>query len=397
MQKYIYLDNAATTPVDPEVLKAMEPYYRDKFANPSAVYSFAQEVKKDIDNAREKMALFLNCNSSEIVFTGGGTESDNLAIKGVAFANQEKGRHIITSGIEHHAVLNTCKYLEGAGFSVTYLPVDKYGIIDVSDFKKAIRKDTILASIMYANNEIGTIEPIKELAQIAKENNIYFHTDAVQAAGKIKIDVKELGVDLLSISGHKFYGPKGVGVLYIKKGTKIHPLIHGGHHEKNRRAGTENVAGIIGIAKAAEISMNFLENPENNLKIKNLRDLLQKSILEKIPDVIINGHPEKRMDNILNICIKYIEGESVLIHLDFEGICASSGSACTSGSLEPSHVLLAIGLPHEIAHGSIRFSFGKFNTEEDVKKVIEVLPGIVEKLRNMSPFWKERSKGVKNG
>ncbi len=388
--QYVYLDNAATTPVEPEVLKAMEPYYREKFANPSGIYSFAQEVKKDIENAREKMAEFLNANSSEIIFTGSGTESDNNAIKGIAFANQGKGKHIITSKIEHHAVLNTCKYLEQHGFFVTYLPVDKYGLIDPSDFKKAIRKDTILTSIMYANNEIGTIEPVKELAEIAKEHNIYFHTDAVQAAGKIRLDVKHLGVDLLSISAHKFYGPKGAGLLYIKKGTKIHPLIHGGHHEKNRRAGTENVAGIIGMAKAAEISMEFLKNPESNLKIKKLRDMLEKGITEKISEVIVNGHPEKRMNNILNICIKYIEGESILIHLDFEGICASSGSACTSGSLEPSHVLLALGLPHEVAHGSIRFSFGKFNTEEDVRKVLDVLPEIVEKLRNMSPFWKEK-------
>lgn len=392
MQQYVYLDNAATTQVDPEVFKAMEIYYKEKFANPSGIYSFAQFIKKDIEEARETMAKFINANASEIVFTGGGSESDNTAIKGVAFANQERGRHIITSKIEHHAVLNTCKYLEQLGFSVTYLPVDKYGLVDPSDLKKAIKKDTILASIMYANNEIGTIEPIKELARIAKENNVYFHTDAVQAAGKIKLDVKELGVDLLSISAHKFYGPKGVGLLYIKKGTKIHPLIHGGHHEKNRRAGTENVAGIIGMAKAAEIAMDFLKNPENGLKIKKLRDMLEDGIIKNIPEVIVNGHPEKRMDNILNICIKYIEGESILIHLDFEGICASSGSACTSGSLEPSHVLLALGLPHEIAHGSIRFSFGKFNTEEDVKKVIDVLPKIVEKLRNMSPFWKEKIK-----
>ncbi|MCX8092731.1 MAG: cysteine desulfurase NifS [Candidatus Goldbacteria bacterium] len=395
--KNIYLDNAATTPVDPEVLKAMEPYYKEKFANPSGIYSFAQEIKRDIENAREKMAKFLNAEPSEIVFTSSGTESDNTAIKGIAFANQDKGKHIITSKIEHHAVLNTCKYLEQMGFSVTYLSVDRYGLVDPTDFKKAIRKDTVLASIMYANNEIGTIEPIKELAKIAKEHNIYFHTDAVQAAGKIALNVKELGVDLLSISAHKFYGPKGVGLLYIKKGTKIHSLLHGGHHEKNRRAGTENVAGIIGMAKAAEISMEFYKNPENILKIKKLRDMLERGILEKIPEVVVNGHPEKRMENILNICIKYIEGESILIHLDFEGICASSGSACTSGSLEPSHVLLALGLPHEIAHGSIRFSFGKFNTEDDVKEVLDVLPGIVEKLRNMSPFWKEKVKGVKNG
>lgn len=387
----IYLDNAATTPVEPGVFKAMEIYYKEKFANPSGIYSFAQNIKKDIESAREQMSKFLNCEPSEIVFTGGGSESDNTAIKGIAFANQEKGKHIITSQIEHHAVLNTCKYLEQLGFSVTYLPVDKYGLIDPSDFKKAIRNDTILASVMYANNEIGTIEPVKEIARIAREHNIYFHTDAVQAAGKIKLNVKDLNVDLLSISAHKFYGPKGVGALYIKKGTKIHSLIHGGHHEKNRRAGTENVAGIIGMAKAAELVMIYLNNETERKRIKNLRDTLQRNILEKIPEVLVNGHLEKRMDNILNICIKYIEGESILIHLDFEGICASSGSACTSGSLEPSHVLLALGIPHEIAHGSIRFSFGKFNTEDDIKKVINVLPGIVEKLRNMSPFWKEKT------
>lgn len=392
MKKYSYLDNAATTPVDPEVLKVMEPYYKEKFANPSGIYSFAQDIKKDIEIAREQMAKFLNCESSEIIFTSGGSESDNMAIKGFVFANQEKGKHIITSQIEHHAVLNTCKYLEQLGFSVTYLPVDKYGIIDPSNLKKSIRKDTVFISIMYANNEIGTIEPIKELAQIAKEHNICFHTDAVQAAGKIKLDVKDIGVDLLSISAHKFYGPKGVGALYIKKGTKINSLIHGGHHEKNRRAGTENVAGIIGMAKASELAIAYLNNETEIKRIKSLRDTLQKSILEKIPEVVVNGHPEKRMDNILNICIKYIEGESILIHLDFEDICASSGSACTSGSLEPSHVLLALGLPHEVAHGSIRFSFGKFNTEDDVQRVIDVLPGIVEKLRDMSPFWKEKIK-----
>lgn len=397
MANYFYLDNAATTPVDPQVLKAMEPYYKEKFANPSGIYSSAQEVKKDIEQAREQMAKFLNCDYSEIIFTSGGTESDNTAIKGIALANQEKGKHIITSKIEHHAVLNTCKYLEQLGFSITYLNVDKYGLVDPGDLKKAIKKDTILASIMYANNEIGTIEPIKEISQITREHNIYFHTDAVQAAGKVKLDVKDLGVDLLSISAHKFYGPKGVGLLYIKRGTKIHSLLHGGHHEKNRRAGTENVSGIVGMAKAAEICMDELNDNSKNSKIKNLRDTLQKNILDKIEDVVVNGHPEKRMDNILNICIKYIEGESILIHLDFEGICASSGSACTSGSLEPSHVLLALGIPHEIAHGSIRFSLGRFNTEEDVKKVIDVLPGIVEKLRNMSPFWREKLKGVKNG
>ncbi|MBP7792069.1 MAG: cysteine desulfurase NifS [Candidatus Goldbacteria bacterium] len=395
MKKYLYLDNAATTPVEPEVLKVMEPYYTEKFANPSGICSFSREIKRDIEEAREKIAEFLNCRSSEIIFTGSGSEADNMAIKGIAFANREKGRHIITSRIEHHAVLNACQYLEKSGYSVTYLPVDKYGLIDVADFKKAIKKDTILASIMLVNNEIGTIEPIKELAKVAKENGICFHTDAVQAAGKIKLDVKDIGVDLLSIAAHKFYGPKGIGMLYIKDGTKICPLIHGGRQEKNRRAGTENVPGIIGMGKAAELSGKFLSDTENSLRIKKLRDALQKKILKKIPDVIINGHPEKRADNLLNVCIKCVDGESTLIHLDFEGICASSGSACSSGMSTPSHVLLATGLSHETAQGCIRFSFGKFNDENDVKKVMDVLPQIVEKLRNTSPLRKQKAKGEK--
>jgi len=395
MKKYLYLDNAATTPVEPEVLKVMEPYYTEKFANPSGICSFSREIKRDVEEAREKIAEFLNCRSSEIIFTGSGSEADNMAIKSIAFANQEKGRHIITSRIEHHAVLNACQYLEKSGYSVTYLPVDKYGLIDVADLKKAIKKDTILASIMLVNNEIGTIEPIKELAKVAKENGICFHTDAVQAAGKIKLDVKDIGVDLLSISAHKFYGPKGIGMLYIKDGTKICPLIHGGRQEKNRRAGTENVPGIIGMGKAAELSGKFLSDTENSLRIKKLRDALQKKILKKIPDVIVNGHPEKRADNLLNVCIKCVDGESTLIHLDFEGICASSGSACSSGMSTPSHVLLATGLSHETAQGCIRFSFGKFNDENDVKKVMDVLPQIVEKLRNTSPLRKQKAKGEK--
>lgn len=387
-----YLDNNATTRVDDEVVKAMLPYYTEKYANASGVYSFAQEVKKDMEAARETVAKFINADPGEIVFNGGGSESDNTAIKGVAYANKDKGNHIITSKIEHHAVLNTCKYLEKQGFSVTYLPVDKYGLIDPQELKKAIRKETILISLMYANNEVGTIEPIKELAAIAREAKVIFHTDAVQAAGKIRLDVKDLGVDLLSLSAHKFHGPKGVGILYIRKGTRIQSLIQGGHHEKNRRAGTENVAGIVGMAKAAEISMKSFESGDEKKRIKSLRDMLEKGILERIPEVAVNGHPEYRMDNTLNVCIKYIEGESILIHMDFEGISASSGSACTSGSLEPSHVLLAMGIPHETAHGSIRFSLSKYNTEEDVKKVLEVLPPIAEKLRNMSPLWKERGK-----
>lgn len=392
MTKLHYLDNNATTQLDPEVLKAMLPYYTDKFANASGVYSFAQEVKKEMESARDTVAKFINAEPGEIVFNGGGSESDNTAIKGAAFANKDKGNHIITSKIEHHAVLNSCKYLEKHGFEVTHLPVDKFGLVDPAELKKAIKKETILVSIMYANNEVGTIEPIKELAAICREAKIIFHTDAVQAAGKIKIDVKDLGVELLSLSAHKFYGPKGVGILYIKKGTRLHSLIQGGHHEKNRRAGTENVAGIIGMAKAAELAMKDFEDGAAKKRIKGLRDMLEKGIIEKIPEVQVNGHPEKRMDNTLNVCIKHIEGESMLIHMDFEGICASSGSACTSGSLEPSHVLLAMGIPHETAHGSIRFSFSKFSTEEDVKKVLEVLPPVAVKLREMSPLWKERGK-----
>jgi cysteine desulfurase len=392
MSKLHYLDNNATTQLDPEVLKAMIPYYTEKYANASGVYSFAQEVKKDMETARDTVAKLINAEPGEIVFNGGGSESDNTAIKGAAFANKDKGNHIITSKIEHHAVLNSCKYLEKHGFEITYLPVDKYGLVNPEDMKKAIKKETILVSIMYANNEVGTIEPVKELAAIAREAKVLFHTDAVQAAGKVKIDVKDLGCDLLSLSAHKFYGPKGVGILYIKKGTRMHSLIQGGHHEKNRRAGTENVAGIIGMAKAAELAMKDFEDGAVKKRITGLRDMLERGIVEKIPEVQVNGHPEKRMDNTLNVCIKHIEGEAMLIHMDFEGICASSGSACTSGSLEPSHVLLSMGIPHEIAHGSIRFSFSKFNTEEDVKKVLEVLPPVAVKLREMSPLWKERSK-----
>lgn len=392
MGKLYYLDNNATTQAAPEVVEAMLPYFSEKYANASGVYSFAQEVKKDMEKAREITAKFINADPAEVVFNGGGSESDNTAIKGAAFANKDRGNHIITSKIEHHAVLNACKYLEKHGFEITYLPVDKYGLVDPAELKKAMKKETILVSIMYANNEVGTIEPVKELAAIAHEGKALFHTDAVQAAGKIKLDVKDLGCDLLSLSAHKFYGPKGTGMLYIKKGTRVHSLIQGGHHEKNRRAGTENVPGIIGMARAAELAMKDFEDPQVKKRIKGLRDMLEKGIMEKIPEVQVNGHPEMRMDNTLNVCIKYIEGESMLIHMDFEGICASSGSACTSGSLEPSHVLLAMGIPHETAHGSIRFSFSRYSTGEDVKKVLEVLPPVAEKLRNMSPLWKERKK-----
>ncbi len=381
----IYLDYNATTPVDPGVVEAMLPYLKGYFHNPSSLYSGSIRVRSDIEFARKKVASLINSRPDEIVFTGGGSEADNLAIKGVAFAHSDKGRHIITSSIEHHAVLHTCKFLEKMGYDVTYLPVDKYGFVDPDDLKKSIRKDTILVSIMLANNEIGTIEPIEELAKIAHDHGVLFHSDAVQAVGKIPVDVEELGVDLLSMSAHKFYGPKGVGALYMRKGVKLAPLIHGGSQEKNRRAGTENVAGIIGMGKAAEIAIEEMQDEER--RIKPLRDKLEEGIFSRIPEIIVNGHPENRLYNTLNVCIKFIEGESMLALLDAKGISTSSGSACTSSSLEPSHVLLAIGIPHEIAHGSLRFSLGKYNTEEDIDTVLEVLPDIVKKLRKLSPYW----------
>lgn len=384
--KRIYLDHTSTTPLDERVLNEMLPFLKDKYANPSSIHLQGQEVKKSIENARKKVAELLNAEPQEIIFTSGGTEANNLAIKGIAF---KKGKgHIITSRIEHHSVLEPLKYLEKKGFEVTYLDVDKYGIVDPEDVKRAIREDTILITIIFANNEVGTIEPVKEIAEISKERGIPFHTDACMIAGWEKIDVKELGVDMLSISSHKFYGPKGAGALYARKGILLENLFHGGHHEKKRRGGTENVPGIIGMGKAAEIAIEEME--ENKKKIKKLRDELEKFIVENIPEVIVVGHPEKRLYNILTVCFKYIEGESILLNLDFEGISVASGSACTSGSLEPSHVLLAMGLPHEVAHGSIRFSFGRINNLEDVERVKEVLPGIIEKLRQMSPFWDKK-------
>ena len=384
----VYMDYNATTPCDKRVVEEMLPFFSDEFGNPSSLYGKAKESKKAVEKARSQVAELLHCKPEEIFFTSGGTESDNWAIKGIAFALKDKGNHIITSKIEHHAVLNTVKFLEKIGFEITYVPVDKYGVVDVDFIKKSVKKQTILISIMYANNEIGTIQPIEEISEIARKNGIYFHTDAVQVVGKIPFSVEEKGIDLLSLSAHKFYGPKGVGALYIRKGVKILPFVHGGHQEKGKRGGTENVAGIVGLGKASEIAQQEME--EEMKRVKRLRDKLENGIRERIPEIVINGHPEKRLYNTLNLCVKYVEGESLLLNLDFEGICASSGSACTSGSLEPSHVLLAIGLPHEIAHGSLRFSLGKYNTDEDVDKVIEVLPGIVEKLRKISPFWNNK-------
>jgi len=379
------MDNAATTPTDIEVVKAMEPYFTQKYGNPNSIHSFGQEAREAVEEARKKIAHLIGANPSEIIFTAGGTESDNFAIKGIAWANQKKGNHIITSKIEHHAVLHSCQFLEKHGFRVTYLSVDKYGLIDPEEVKKAITNQTILVTIMHANNEIGTIEPIKEIGKVAKKAGIYFHTDSVQTVGHIPIDVDDLKVDMLSMSGHKLYGPNGVGVLYLRKGTRIDSLIDGGSQEKNRRAGTENVAGIVGMGKAAELAEKRLTQGEED-KIIKLRDKLIKDIAEKIDHVHLNGHPTKRLPGNVNFCFEFIEGESMLLNLDMEGVAASSGSACTSGSLEPSHVLLAIGLPHEIAHGSLRLTLGKDNTEEEVEYVIGILPKIIEKLRDLSPF-----------
>ena len=379
------MDHAATTSTDVEVVKAMRPYFTLKYGNPNSIHSFGQEARKAIEEAREKTAHLIGANPSEIVFTAGGTEADNYAIKGTAWANQKKGNHIITSKIEHHAVLHSCQFLEKQGFRVTYLPVDKYGLIDSEDVKKAITGKTILVTIMHANNEIGTIEPIKEISKVVKKAGIYFHTDSVQTTGHIPIDVNDLGLDMLSMSGHKFYGPNGVGALYLRKGTRIVNLIDGGAQEKNRRAGTENVAGIVGLGKAAELAeKRLLQGKE--VEVIKLRDKLIKGITEKIDHTHLNGHPTKRLPGNANFCFEFIEGESMLLSLDMEGVAASSGSACTSGSLTASHVLLAIGLPPEIAHGSLRLTLGKDNTEEEIDYVIEILPGIIKKLRALSPF-----------
>ena len=379
------MDHAATTPTDVEVVKAMEPYFILKYGNPNSIHSFGQEAREAVEEAREKIAHLIGANPLEIVFTAGGTEADNYAIKGIAWANQKKGNHIITSKIEHHAVLHSCQFLEKQGFKITYLPVDKYGLIDPEDVEKAITDTTILVTIMHANNEIGTIEPIKEICKVVKKAGICFHTDSVQTAGHIPIDVNDLGVDMLSMSGHKFYGPNGVGVLYLRKGTRIVTLIDGGAQEKNRRAGTENVAGIVGLGKAAELAEERLTQGKEK-KILRLRDKLIKGIIDKIENVRLNGHPTKRLPGNANFCFEFIEGESMLLSLDMEGVAASSGSACTSGSLKASHVLLAIGLPPEIAHGSLRLTLGEDNTEEEIDYVIDILPEIIEKLRALSPF-----------
>lgn len=385
--KSIYLDNAATTKLDDEVLQEMMPYLRENYGNASSIYKLGRESRKAVEDAREKIAKILNCKPTEIYFTAGGSESDNTAIKGIAKANKEKGNHIITSKIEHPAVLETCKQLEKEGFEITYVSVDENGIVNLDELKKSIKPTTILITIMFANNEIGTIQPIEEIGKIAKENNIYFHTDAVQAVGNIEIDVEKLNIDSLSLSGHKFYGPKGIGALYVRTGIKFEKFISGGHQERNKRAGTENVAGIVGMGKAIELAYSSLD--EHNKKIKELRDYYVEQVKEKIPYIKINGDIEKRLPGNSNISFRFIEGESLLLNLDLKGICASSGSACTSGSLDPSHVLLAIGLPHEIAHGSLRISIGKYNTKEEIDYLIESLVEIVNRLREMSPLWEK--------
>lgn len=385
--KRIYFDHSATTPVDAEVAAVMVEYMTDKFGNASSIHSFGREARKAVDEAREKVAALIGATANEIFFTSGGTEGDNLAIKGVAFANRKKGNHIITSAIEHHAVLHTCEYLEKHGFEVTYLPVDEYGMVRVEDVKNAITDHTILISIMFANNEVGTIQPIKEIGAIAKEKGIYLHTDAVQAVGHIPIDVKEQNIDLLALAGHKFSAPKGIGVLYIRKGVRIQAMQHGGGHERNMRAGTENVPGIVALGKACEIAKRDMDS--EIARLTRFRDKIISEVTAKIPHVKLNGHPTLRLPGHVNFSFLYLEGESLLLNLDLKGIAASSGSACTSGSLDPSHVLLAMGLSHEVAHGSLRVSMGHGNTQEEVDYFLKVLPEIIEKLRAMSPLYGE--------
>lgn len=387
MSDLIYLDHAATTAVHPDVLKEMLPYFTDRFGNPSSVYGFAANNKNKLTEARETIAGALGAKPEEIYFTAGGSESDNWALKCTAEAYGVHGGHIITTKIEHHAILHTCKYLQNRGYDVTYLDVDENGLVDLNTLEAAIRPDTFLISIMFANNEIGTIEPIKEIGEIAHRHGILFHTDAVQAFGQIPIHVDGMNIDMLSASGHKFNGPKEIGFLYIKKGLKLKSFIHGGQQERGRRAGTENVPGIVGIAKACEIAMAEME--ERMKKETELRDYLIERILKEIPYTRLNGHSKKRLPNNVNISFQFVEGESILIMLDMAGICASSGSACTSGSVDPSHVLLAIGLPHEIAHGSLRLTIGYENTKEEMDTVVDNLKRIITNLRNMSPLYED--------
>ncbi len=387
MKEMIYLDNAATTKTRREVVDAMLPYFTEYYGNASAVYDFGAKAKEAMTRSREIIGRLLHTDASNIYFTAGGSESDNWALRGIAEAYSGRGRHIITTAIEHHAVLHTCQYLEKQGFEVTYLPVDGEGKISLEELRGAIREDTILISVMFANNEIGTIEPIRQIGEIAHERGVLFHTDAVQAFGQVPIDVEEMQIDLLSASGHKFNGPKGIGFLYIRKGVKIRPLIYGGAQEKKRRAGTENIPGIVGLGKAAEIAAATMEARAK--KESQLRDYLIDEVLRRVPYTRCNGSRDSRLPNNASFCFRFIEGESLLIMLDMKGICGSSGSACTSGSLDPSHVLLAIGLPHEIAHGSLRLTLGEDTTKEDIDRTIEAICEIVERLRSMSPLYED--------
>lgn len=380
----IYLDHSATTPIRKEVFEAMIPYLTEHFGNPSSIHASGREAKKAVEEAREKIAKLVNAKPEEIIFTSGGTEADNYALIGIAMANKKKGNHIITSAIEHHAIIDTCKYLESQGFEITYLPVYQDGVVRTEDVQNAITDKTILITIMHVNNEIGTIQPIAEIGALAKEKAILFHTDAVQSVGKIPVDVNTLNVNLLSMSSHKIYGPKGIGCLYIKRGTRINNIAFGGGQERKRRPGTENVPAIVGFGKAAEIALAELETEAARLTI--LRDKLIDGVMKTIPNTLLNGHPTKRLPGNANFSFRFIEGESLLLMLDMKGIAGSSGSACTSGSLDPSHVLLALGMTHEVAHGSLRLTLGKQNTEEEIDIVLDTLPGIVERLRSMSPL-----------
>ena len=392
MRKSVYMDYAATTYVKNEVLEEMMPYFTEKFGNPSAFYSISRDTYSAVDTARDKVAKALNAQKSEIYFTNGGSESDNWAIKGVAFANRKKGNHIITTKIEHHAILHACEYLEENGFEVTYLDVTEEGFVNLDELRDSIKDNTILVSIMFANNEIGTIQKVKEIGALCREKKVIFHTDAVQAVGNVAIDVKDMNIDLLSLAAHKFYGPKGVGALYIRKGIKIDNLVHGGSQERARRAGTENIPGIVGLGKAIELATINLD--EHNKKLSILRDKLINGLLE-IPYTMLNGPKgEDRLPGNCNVCFEFVEGERLLLSLDFDGICASSGSACTSGSLEPSHVLLAIGREQEIAHGSLRLTIGDETTEEDIDYVLERVPKIIERLRKTSPLWENHLESI---
>ncbi len=392
---HTYFDHAATTPTRPEVLEAMLPYYRERWGNPSSIHAWGREAAEGMDRARGQLAVLLGALPEEIVFTGSGTEADNQALVGISIAREKKGNHIITSVIEHHAVLHSAQFLEKRGLQVTYLPVDSHGLVDPDDVRRAITDKTILVSIMHANNEIGTIQPIAEIGAICRERDVLFHTDAVQTVGHVPISVRAMNIDLLSLSAHKFYGPKGVGALFVRKGVRITPLLHGGGHERGRRSSTENVPGIVGLGEAARLAGQDMDwEMKHNAE---LRDRLIHGVLEAVPDSFLTGHPTQRLPNNASFCVRYVEGESMLLNLDFEGIAASSGSACTSGSLEASHVLLAIGLPHDVAHGSLRLSVGRGNTAAEVDQFLAVFPGIVEKLRAMSPLSASRPANLWEG